>query len=212
MINTNNFNIALGKVINAAGRDDLVQVLFTKAGEGRNMCQLTCCDGKGLQIMTPIAFTGESAEGIAIVKASTLSGITRSYEALGFSEFAARIVTGETENVLVLSNGKGEHKLPLAEKMPRIDLKAAQEGAQYAALCRTKDIQNAVKGVAYAMGNNEYTAGVFFQPCEKGFTLMATDTIYGTQGTFSVEFKMFGEGEPKEFFAGTSAIKVILPS
>lgn len=209
MMNLGSFNAALAKVMVAAGKEDLVTVLFTTSND-KNICQLTCCDGKGLQVMMSIAFTGNCTEGVAIVKASTLAGILRSYEALGFKEFEATIEKGETENVLILSNGKGSHKLALAEKMPSIDLKQAQEGAIYAAICKTKDLQNAVKSVAYAVGNTEYTAGIFFQAGEKGYTVMATDAYYGAKTSFASDFKMFGNTDAKmDFFVGTSGVKAI---
>lgn len=212
MINTKTFNAALGRVMAAAGKEDLVQAVFTATAD-RNICQLTCCDGKGLQVMMSIAFTGECSEGVAIVKASTLAGILRSYEALGFKEFGASIVKGETENVLVLTNGKGTHKLPLAEKMSSIDLRQAQEGVLYAAACRTKDLQAAVKNVSYAIGNNEYTAGMFFRAEENGYTVMATDTYFGAQSRFAAEFKSIKGGAAdaaKDFFVGTCGVKAIL--
>lgn len=211
MINIKFFNESLAKVLTAGGQNSLVRLLFTKARDGRNVVQMTCCDGKGLQIMLAIGFDGEPVEGVAIVNGNQLLGILRSYEALGFREFRAKVSSGETENVLTVTNGKGEHKLALADNMILIDPKEAQDGGLYAAFCNTKELQAAVRQVNYAVGSSEHTAGIYFKAGDTGYTLMATDCYVGAVAGCKADFRAVRghEDADRDFFAGKAAAKAI---
>ena len=125
----------LNKVNAAVGGEDQLRIRFFpvsgKDAEGKDVTSNWVeflAYSKGLQILQMMSYTGKAVankETVLVVKASTLSGIVKSYMALGIEEATIEI----KDNLLVVKNKQGQVTIPTAATMPVIDMAEAQKGA-----------------------------------------------------------------------------------
>ena len=199
------------KVSAATGKEDLMKVQFqqSKNKEGAAM-NVVCFQsyGAGLQITQNYVYQGTAEpDACYIVKSSQLQGIVKSYAALGVEE----VEIEGSEKMLTIRNGNGQAGLSLAESMSQIDMREAQADPLCAITFSLKEMQAALKSVAYAVGaSSDQTNGIMFVANEAGYRLYATNTFVGGQSSVKAKFKpMTKEEFSKDFFVGNGFLKAI---
>lgn len=210
-ISTENLNMIVTKVSAATGKEDLMKVQFqqSKNKEGAAM-NVVCFQsyGAGLQITQNYVYQGTAEpDACYIVKSSQLQGIVKSYAALGVEE----VEIEGSEKMLTIRNGNGQAGLSLAESMSQIDMREAQADPLCAITFSLKEMQAALKSVAYAVGaSSDQTNGIMFVANEAGYRLYATNTFVGGQSSVKAKFKpMTKEEFSKDFFVGNGFLKAI---
>lgn len=210
-ISVENLNMIVTKVAAATGKEDLMKVQFqqSKNKEGAAM-NVVCFQsyGAGLQITQNYVYQGTAEpDACYIVKSSQLQGIVKSYAALGVEE----VEIEGSEKMLTIRNGNGQAGLSLAESMSQIDMREAQADPLCAITFSLKEMQAALKSVAYAVGaSSDQTNGIMFVANEAGYRLYATNTFVGGQSSVKAKFKpMTKEEFSKDFFVGNGFLKAI---
>ncbi len=210
-ISTDNLNLIVTKVSAATGKEDLMKVQFqqSKNKEGAAI-NVVCFQsyGAGLQITQNYVYQGTTEpDACYIVKSSQLQGIVKSYAALGVEE----VEIEGSEKMLTIRNGNGQAGLSLAESMSQIDMREAQADPLCAITFSLKEMQAALKSVAYAVGaSSDQTNGIMFVANEAGYRLYATNTFVGGQSSVKAKFKpMTKEEFSKDFFVGNGFLKAI---
>ena len=207
----------LNKVNAAVGGEDQLRIRFFpvsgKDAEGKDVTSNWVeflAYSKGLQILQMMSYTGKAVankETVLVVKASTLSGIVKSYMALGIEEATIEI----KDNLLVVKNKQGQVTIPTAATMPVIDMAEAQKGAAWAVVVNTKEIQSSVRNVAATIGaGQEVTNGIYFSATDNGYVLLTTNTYSGSQSSVKGEFKPMTEKPvSKDFFVSGGLQKAL---
>lgn len=210
-ISVDTMNSIITKVAAATGKEDLMKVQFqvTKNKEGQPV-NVVCFQsyGAGLQITQNYVYEGTAEpDACYIVKSTQLQGIVKSYAALGVES----VNIEGTESQLIIRNGNGQAGLSRAENMSQIDMREAQADPLCAIIFNLKEMQAALKSVAYAVGaSTDQTNGVQFCANEQGYTLYATNSYVGAQSSVKAGFKpMTKEEFSKDFFVGNGFLKAI---